>query len=388
MQHRSEHGGILFLFGTRPEAIKLCPVFLEMQRAGLSYSAVNTGQHRDMVLGVLRYFGCRADEDLDIMQPAQTPLSLTQTLLARLPRVYQTHRPRMVAVHGDTATAFAGALCAYLSGIPVAHIEAGLRTGDIRAPFPEEYHRVAIDAASDLFFAPTETAVCTLLREGRPKDRIFLTGNTATDAVRLCLSGDEGWSTAALLAACTPIDGKPLPAGEMLSGQQLLLLTTHRRELDDRHLLTLLCALRRAINGRENVCLLFPVHPSPRIRAAATAAFAGCDNAHLIEPLALPHMQRLLARATLLMTDSGGLQEEAVYLGIPTMVLREVTERPEGVAAGVLLPVGCEGEPVERAACRLLDDDALRARMAHPAAVYGDGHAAKKIVTHLQKYVQ
>ncbi len=381
MQYPREHGPFLFIFGTRPEAIKLCPVFLELQRRGVPYVAVNTGQHRDMVAPVLRYFGCQATETLTVMQPDQTPLSLVRALLAALPDVLLTYRPRLVVVHGDTASAYAGMLCAYLSGIPVAHIEAGLRTGDVHAPYPEEYFRRAIDAASDWFYAPTEAAVRTLLREGRDRSRIVLCGNTATDAVRLCLQ-DAPREAAAILDGLPKPDGAPL-RGELIRGKRLLLLTLHRRELDDDALRSLLEAVRRGIRGREDVCLLFPVHPSPRVRHAALTVFADQEQIQLLEPLPLPHMQQLLAHTTLLLTDSGGLQEEATYLGIPTLVLRERTEREEGVAAGVLRLIGTTPDVVADALAHLLDDETARPAMARASTVFGDGYAARRIVSHL-----
>ena len=370
MQHDTTKGDILLLFGTRPEAIKLCPVFLALQQQGIPFTTVNTGQHRDMVAPVLHFFGCRADYSLSLMQPGQTPLSLTQRLMEALPPLLSRHRPAMVAVHGDTATAFAGALCAYLSGIPVAHIEAGLRTWDPHAPYPEELFRTAIDAMSDLHLAPTAAAREHLLREGRQPDRIFVCGNTAIDALRLCLESDA-----------------PLPS-LLPQGKRLVLLTAHRRETAPGTLLPLLCCIRRAVERFEDVHLLFPVHPAPTVQAAAAQAFAGCTHATLCPPLSLPQMQLLLSRATLLLTDSGGLQEEAANLGLPTLVLREVTERPEGVKAGVLRLVGTNGARVAADMVQLLSDQAARQRMARPCHAYGDGHAAEQITTILKKYTQ
>ena len=372
---------ILFLFGTRPEAIKLCPIFLALRARQLPYLAVNTGQHRDMVQDVLTFFGCRADVTLDVMREGQDLITLTQRLMGELGTLFRRCRPRAVAVHGDTATAHAGMLSAYLEGIPVYHIEAGLRSGNPRAPCPEEYFRCAIDAASELCFAPTQAAAAQLLREGKPPSDILLCGNTATDAVRLCLR-DAPADPACILRAARPLDGEaPLPS---LRGKRLILLTAHRRETDQASLGTLLGGIRHALERIEDAVLVFPVHPSPRVRRAAVAAFRGCPQAHLIEPLPLPYMQRLLARATLLLTDSGGLQEEAVYLGIPTLVLREVTERPEGVAAGVLRLVGTDGTSVGDAMCELLTNEAARDAMARPSPCFGDGYAADRIAEQLK----
>ena len=381
MQPISQHDRYLFLFGTRPEAIKLCPVFLAMQKAGIPYLAINTGQHRDMVADVLAFFGCRADWDLAVMQPNQTPLSLTQALLARLPEVYRACCPRAVIVHGDTATAFAGMLSAYLSGIPVLHIEAGLRTGDVHAPFPEEFHRIAIDAASEVLFAPTQSSADTLLREGHAPDRICLCGNTSTDAVRLALA-DDRWQIEQSWAAVRLLSGEGVSEAAWRD-KRLLLLTAHRRELSEERLTALLRSIRTELERHPDAVLLFPVHPAPRVRRAAHTAFTGCTQALLCEPIALPHMQRLLSVATLLLTDSGGLQEEAVYLGIPTLVLRERTERPEGVLSGALLPLGCDGAKVSAKMHTLLQNEAQRSAMARPEFVFGDGHAAERIVLRL-----
>lgn len=369
MQHHPATGNLVFLFGTRPEAIKLCPVFLALERAKIPYITINTGQHRDMVAPVLSFFGCRADHSLALMQAGQTPLSLTKRLMEALPPLLERYRPCTVVVHGDTATAFAGALCAYLSGLRIIHMEAGLRTNDPYAPYPEEFFRTAIDAVSDLHFAPTAAARDTLLREGRPAEHIVVCGNTAIDALRFCLE-------------------HPLPLPFSLpTGKRLVLLTAHRRETAPTVLLSLLSAIRRAIESLDDVHLLFPVHPAPTVQQAAKAAFDSCPNATLIAPLPLPQMQILLSRASLLLTDSGGLQEEATYLGIPTLVLREVTERPEGVSAGVLCPVGRDAAQVTERMLHLLSDEAQRQRMAHPSNVYGDGHTAEHIVDTLKKYL-
>lgn len=374
---------VMFLFGTRPEAIKLCPVFLAMKKTPLRHLIVNTGQHRDMVDAVLSHFGCRADVDLGLMHPAQTPLSMIKLLLDRLPQLFSIHRPRAVVVHGDTVTAFAGMLSAFLCGIPVIHIEAGLRTKDPHAPFPEEFFRTSIDAAADLLLPPTDDAMRTLLREGRDAKNIVICGNTAIDALRLTLQTTE---SEPCLDNVAHLDGSPLPH-DLMQGKRLLLLTTHRRELHPQQMLDMLRGIAAALRACEDAVLLFPVHPSPRVRQAAVAAFADCPRAHLIEPLPLPLMHRLLSRATLLLTDSGGLQEEAVYLGLPTLVLRECTERPEGVRAGVLRSIGCQREAVRAAVAQLLTDERARLSMAKPSKVYGDGFAAEHIVHALQEKI-
>ena len=375
---------VMFLFGTRPEAIKMCPIFLAMRQAPLRHVIVNTGQHRDLVTPILAHFGCREDIDLQLMQASQTPLSLVQQLLDRLPPLFATHKPRLVVVHGDTVTAFAGMLCAYLGGIPVAHIEAGLRTGNAHAPFPEEFFRTAIDAAADLLLPPTDDAMRTLLREGRDAKSMVLCGNTAIDALRLTLLHAEAYTPTE--PDILHLDGSRL-LPDALTGKRLLLLTTHRRELHPQEMLAMLQGIAAAVRQQPDTLLLFPVHPSPRVRQAAIAAFCDCPNAHLVEPLPLPQMHRLLSRATLLLTDSGGLQEEAVYLGLPTLVLRECTERPEGVRAGVLRPIGCDGATIGTAITQLLTEERARKAMAKPSTVFGDGFAAERIVHALQEKI-
>jgi UDP-N-acetylglucosamine 2-epimerase (non-hydrolysing) len=356
----------LIFLGTRPEAIKMCPLILELRRrTDVRLRVVLTGQHREMPLSVLDFFGVRADADLGVMTQGQTLTSLTERLLWAVSHDLQTSgfAPDAVIVHGDTTTAFVGALCAFYAGIPVVHIEAGLRTGDIYAPFPEEFNRRAIDAMSHLHFAPTERARAALLAEGQAAERVFVVGNTATDALRLCLARRCEHSLTNAVA-----------------GKRLILLTAHRREMAPEERLSLFRAIRAEVERRQDVIVVFPVHPSPSVGAAAQSAFEGCDNVVLSEPLELPVLQHLLARAEILLTDSGGLQEEATYLGIPTLVLREVTERPEGVEAGVLRLVGTNGQSVCAALADLLDNERSRLCMARPSDVYGDGRVSARIV--------
>ena len=362
----------LIFLGTRPEAIKMCPLILELRRrTDVRLRVVLTGQHREMPLPVLDFFGVRADADLGVMTQGQTLTSLTERLLSAVSHDLQTSgfAPDAVIVHGDTTTAVVGALCAFYKGIPVVHIEAGLRTGNIRAPFPEEFNRRAIDAMSRLHFAPTDRARAALLAEGQAAESILVVGNTATDALRLCLA-------------------RPCPHSlpDAATGKRLILLTAHRRELGQKERRALFRAIRAEVEGRRDVLVVFPMHPSPVVRAAAEAAFGGCDNVVLTEPLGLPVLQHLLARAEVLLTDSGGLQEEATYLGVPTLVLREVTERPEGVEAGVLRLVGTEERYVRAALADLLDNEQIRLGMARPSDVYGDGRVSARIADALETW--
>jgi UDP-N-acetylglucosamine 2-epimerase (non-hydrolysing) len=353
----------LVVLGTRPEAIKMCPLILALRRtAGVEVRLLLTGQHRDMVVPVLDFFGVRADICLDMMREGQGVGDLTVRLLGALPtHMTGAWRPDAVVVHGDTTSAFAAALCAFYEGIPVVHIEAGLRTGDVHAPFPEEFNRRAIDAMSDLHFVPTATAAERLIAEGHSRARIFVVGNTATDAVRLCLT--------------RPGSLPPTPADSC----RLLVLTAHRREMTKEKRRELFWAIRRVLEGHGEVRLVFPVHPSPAVSQVAEEVFSDCPNVRLTQPLALPEMQHLMARAYLLLTDSGGVQEEATYLGVPTLVLRDVTERPEGVSAGVLRVVGTRGRAVGDALEDMLSCPAFRDAMAKPSFVYGDGYVSERI---------
>lgn len=361
----------LIWMGTRPEAIKLCPLILCLrQRPDMAVRVVLSGQHRDMVRPVLDFFGVTPDADLDVMRPGQTPQSLTEALLVAMARELSTSgfSADAVLVHGDTTTAFVGALTAFYAGLAVYHVEAGLRTDDIRAPFPEEFNRRAVDAMSEAHFAPTPRAARRLIAEGARGERVFTVGNTATDAVRLCLRPDFSH-----------------PLLEAAAGKRLVLVTAHRREMSDERRRALFSAIRCEIEGREDVVAVIPVHPSPTVRAAAEQAFTDCANAYLTPPLDLPVLQNLLARATLVLTDSGGLQEEATYLGVPTLVLRDRTERPEGVEAGVLRTVGTDAERARHHLAQLLDDERRRARMERASDVYGDGHAAEAIVRAMER---
>lgn len=356
----------LVWMGTRPEAIKMCPLVLCLRRCSdVEVRVVLSGQHRDMTRSVLDYFGVEADADLGVMHEGQTPLSLTERLLAAMSRELSESNfvPDAALVHGDTTTAFVGALCCFYAGIPVYHVEAGLRTGDIRAPFPEEFNRRAIDAMSDAFFAPTVRAARQLIAEGAARERVFTVGNTATDALRLCRCEDFSHSLT-----------------DAAAGRRLVILTTHRREMSDAERAALLTAVRDEIENREDVYMIYPVHPAPAVRAVAERVFVKCANAVLTPPLELPVLQNLLARATLLLTDSGGLQEEATYLGVPTLVLRDKTERPEGVAAGILHMVGTDAAEVRRRLAEMLDGPRRPACAAHGSQVYGDGYVSEAIV--------
>ncbi len=354
---------VLLLMGTRPEAIKCAPLVPVLEKVGVEVDLLLTGQHRDMVAPVLSFFGVRPTAELCVMKEGQNLTELTTRLLESIAGyLARCARPDAILVHGDTTTAFAGALCAFYAGIPVYHIEAGLRSDDLRAPFPEEWNRRAIDLLSTVHFAPTAAAAERLRREGCRSERVFTVGNTATDALRLCLE--------------CPVEHPLLRVSE---GRKLVLLTTHRRELSAAARAAMLRAVRREIETRPETLMIVPVHPSPAVEKTIRESLEGATNILLTPPLELPLLQHLSARATILLTDSGGLQEEATYLGLPTLVLREVTERPEGVAAGVLRVVGTDPAAVGAVLSRLLEDDVARVAMARPSKVFGDGYACERI---------
>ncbi len=354
---------IMLVFGTRPEAIKMCPLVKELERRGRSETVVCvTGQHRGMLDSVLAAFGIRPHYDLDIMTGAQTLFDVTSRVLLGMRRVLETERPDIVAVHGDTTTAYAAALGAFYLRIPVAHVEAGLRTYDMGRPFPEEFNRQSVSLIADLHFAPTPAAANNLLREGKRAESVTVTGNTAIDALRYTVRRDYTH-----------------PLLDWAGNSRLVLMTAHRRENLGRPMEDMLRAVRRVAAEREDVRVVYPVHLNPAVRETAEAVLAGCENIRLVPPLDVIDFHNILARAYLVLTDSGGIQEEAPALGKPVLVMRETTERPEGVAAGTLRLVGCSEQGIYRSFLQLIDDEAAYAAMASAPNPYGDGHAAERI---------
>lgn len=363
---------VMLVLGTRPEAIKMMPVLLALRaRPGLRATLCATGQHRALLDQVLAAFDAGCDIDLGLMAPAQTPADLTARILLALGPVLAAARPDLVLVHGDTTTALAAALAAFHAGIPVGHVEAGLRSQDLTQPFPEEFHRVAVDALARLRFAPTAAAAANLRAEYNRQAHILVTGNTGIDALlgmAARLSSDAAFrarETAAL---------PPIPAGA-----RLILVTTHRRENLGEGLVRIAAGLA-ALAARPDVALVVPLHPNPAVGPVLARLLDGHANIHLVPPLTYPQMVHLMGAATLLVTDSGGLQEEGPALGKPVLVLREVTERPEALATGLLRLVGTDPAALLAEASRLLDDPALYGRLARPAFPYGDGRAAERIV--------
>lgn len=363
---------LLIIFGTRPEAIKLFPVIAALRNDPLIAPVVCvSGQHRDMLDQVLQVTGLVPDYDLGLMRPGQGLDALTSALLSGLGAVMDSERPERVLVQGDTATALAGALAAYYRRIPVYHVEAGLRSGAVYHPWPEEGARRIVTALASLHFAPTQAARAALMAADVAEDRIAVTGNTVIDALH--------WVCARIAAQPALADG----LGDLktrFAGKRIVAITSHRRENLDGGLQRIACAVRR-IAARADVAVIFPVHPNPAVHAVVHALLGGLDNVALIPPLDYPHFVHLLTLAEIVLTDSGGVQEEAPALGKPVLVLRETTERPEGIAAGTARLVGTDPERIIAEVLRLLDDSAAYRAMAQARSPYGDGQAARRIVT-------
>jgi UDP-N-acetylglucosamine 2-epimerase (non-hydrolysing) len=362
---------ILVVFGTRPEAIKLFPVIAALRRdPRFTVRVCVSAQHRGMLDQVLAIAGIVPDYDLNLMSPDQSLDALTAALLTGLGGVMDAEQPDRVMVQGDTATAMCGALAAYYRKLPVDHVEAGLRSGNIYHPWPEEVNRKIIGTLASLHFAPTQTAAAGLLAENIDPTRVHVTGNTVIDALQ--------WVTAR-------IDAEPALAGSLaelearFAGHRIVAVTSHRRENFGGGMDAIAEAIRR-IAEREDCAVIFPVHPNPNVRRVMDAKLAGLANVALIEPLDYPHFARLLAIADVVLTDSGGVQEEAPALGKPVLVMRETTERPEGVAAGTARLVGTDPDRIVSEIFTLLDDNAAYEAMARAHNPFGDGWAARRIV--------
>ncbi len=355
-------------FGTRPEAIILCPRVNERKRRpGFRASVCVTGQHREMLDPVLRTFGVVPEYDLDIMQKNQTLFDITCAILTRIRPVLEAVRPDVVLVHGDTSTTFATALACFYMQIPVGHVEAGLRTYNLASPYPEEFNRRAVGLITRNHFAPTETARQNLLREGKAENTIFVTGNTAIDALQTTVRPDYTH-----------------PQLSWAEGSRLILITAHRRENLGQPMENMFRAIRRVMDEHPEVKALYPIHMNPAVRTAARAHLSGQERIRLIEPLDVPDFHNFLSRSYLILTDSGCIQEEAPALGKPVLVMRNTTERPEGIAAGTLLLVGTEEETIYRSFRRLLEDGEEYARMSTAATPYGGGTASRQIADILQ----
>ncbi len=355
---------VLCIIGTRPEAVKMAPVIRELARRDVPHLVLSTGQHRELVAQTLTSFSIGIDIDLDLMTPGQTPTQVAARVLGSLGDLLHELQPSSMIVQGDTTTVMAAAIAGAYARVPVIHLEAGLRTGDRSQPFPEELNRIIAGAAADLHLAPTERSRANLLREGVASSAIVVAGNTVIDALL--------W--AAELVADQPV----IPELAALDpNKRLILLTAHRRESFGRPLEDALRAVRRVALERPDVEVLYPVHPNPKVQEPAHRILDGLDNVHLCEPLDYFGLVQVLLRAYLVVTDSGGLQEEAPALAKPVLVLRDVTERPEAVDSGVARLVGTDPERIVGGIDELLDDPLTYALMARGDSPYGDGRAAQ-----------
>jgi len=358
---------VLIVLGTRPEAIKLCPVIRALRaRCGeLDIRVCVTGQHREMLRPVLELFDVVPDHDLALMRPDQTLAALSAGVLTGTTAVIEAERPDWVVVQGDTTTAFGASLAAFYRRTRIAHVEAGLRTGDMRRPFPEEANRRIVDLLADLYFPPTERARQNLLREAVDPKRIHVTGNTVIDALHHVLAGDYD------------VAGGPL--GRIPFHRRIVLVTAHRRESFGAGFVSICHALRQLANGRDDIHLVYPVHLNPNVRDPVHQLLGGHPRISLIPPLDYVSLVQLMRRCTLILTDSGGIQEEAPGLGKPVLVLRDATERPEAIEAGCARLVGTDAGRIVGEARRLLDDDAAYQQMARVANPFGDGRASERI---------
>ena len=358
---------IMSVFGTRPEAIKMCPLVKELaSRPGIESLCCVTAQHRQMLDSVLEVFGVTPDRDLDIMTPRQTLSGITSKCLLGMDEAVGQLKPDMILVHGDTSTTFAGALSAYYHQVAVGHVEAGLRTYDKYAPFPEEMNRVLTSSIADLHFCPTAGNRENLLREGRDPEGIFITGNTVIDALKTTVRKGYRFATDEL---------NRLPYGE----KKVLLVTCHRRENYGEPMKNICLALRQIAEENRDVELVYPVHLSPVVREAVDRYLRGAPRVHLIDPLPADEMHNLMDRCYLVLTDSGGLQEEAPALGKPVLVLRRETERPEAVAAGTVKLAGVVQDDIVTMATRLIQNRRAYDEMARAVNPYGDGNACRRI---------
>ena len=359
---------VMVVFGTRPEAIKMCPLINELKcRKTIETVVCISGQHRQMLDQALKVFDVSPDYDLSVMKPRQTLFDVTQSVLSGMGEVLQESSPDVVLVHGDTTTSFATALACFYLGIPVGHVEAGLRTYDVASPFPEEFNRQAIDIVAAYHFAPTDLTAQNLIEEGKDRSSIIVTGNTAIDALKSTVQKDF-YS----------------PLLDWTEGSRLTLVTAHRRENLGRPMHNMFRAIRRIVEEHADVKVLYPIHMNPVVREIASQEFADCERIRLVEPLDAFDFHNFMARSYLVLTDSGGIQEEAPSLGKPVLVMRDTTERPEGIAAGTLRLVGTDEEPIYRAFKRLLDDGEEYERMSKASNPYGDGLACERIADVLE----
>lgn len=359
---------IMLVFGTRPEAIKMCPLVNELKsRDNLETIVCVTGQHRQMLDQVLEAFGVTPDYDLSVMKDKQTLFDITTNILNRIKTVLEEVKPDVVLVHGDTSTTFVTALACFYLQIPVGHVEAGLRTYNIYSPYPEEFNRQAVSIISQYNFAPTELSKQNLLKEGKNAETIFVTGNTAIDALKTTVREDYSH-----------------PELDWANGSKLIVITAHRRENLGEPMHHMFRAIRRIMDEHPDVKAIYPIHMNPVVRKAADEELGGCDRIHIIEPLEVLDFHNFLAKSYLILTDSGGIQEEAPSLGKPVLVMRDTTERPEGIKAGTLRLVGTDESTIYDSFKELLENKESYDTMAHTSNPYGDGFACKRIADILE----
>ncbi len=360
---------LMLVFGTRPEAIKMSPLIRELKgRSGFQVIVCVTGQHKEMLRQVLEAFAVEPDYHLDIMKENQSLFDVTVQVLTKIRDVLNIEKPSLVLVHGDTTTTFAAALAAFYMQIPVGHVEAGLRTYDLKAPYPEEFNRQAVGVIAKYHFAPTPAARNNLLQEGKAAEFIFVTGNTAIDALKHTVR--KNYTNSHL---------------QWSEGSRMILLTAHRRENLGEPLRQMFRAVRRIADEFEDIKVIYPVHMNPKVRTAAREVFQGHERIRLIEPLEVIDFHNFMANAYLILTDSGGIQEEAPSLGKPVLVMRDTTERPEGVAAGTLKLVGTKEPLIYEEFKKLLTDEEEYKKMCQASNPYGDGTASKKIADVLER---
>ena len=359
---------VMLVFGTRPEAIKMCPLVNELKtRKKIKTVVCVTGQHRQMLDQVLEAFNVTPDYDLSIMKAGQTLFDITTNILNRIGDVLDEVKPDVVLVHGDTSTTFVTALACFYKQIAVGHVEAGLRTYDIYSPYPEEFNRQAVGIVAKYNFSPTELSKNNLLKEGKNADSIYVTGNTAIDALKTTVREDYSH-----------------PELEWASDSRLIVITAHRRENLGQPMHNMFRAIRRIMDEHPDVKAIYPIHMNPVVREAAAQELGGCDRIHIIEPLEVLDFHNFLARSFMILTDSGGIQEEAPSLGKPVLVMRDTTERPEGIAAGTLKLVGTGEQVIYDNFKLLLENEEAYNMMAHASNPYGDGFACKRIADILE----
>ena len=360
---------VMLVFGTRPEAIKMCPLVNELKsRKSIETVVCVTGQHRQMLDQVLRVFNVVPDYDLSIMKEKQTLFDVTTNILNKIKEVLENEKPDVVLVHGDTSTTFVTALACFYMQIPVGHVEAGLRTYNIYSPYPEEFNRQAVSIISKYNFAPTELSKQNLINEGKNKDNIYVTGNTAIDALKTTVTQDYHH-----------------PDLEWAEGSRLIMITAHRRENLGEPMKNMFRAIKRVIDEHPDVKAIYPIHMNPVVRETAKEVFGDDDRIKIIEPLEVIDFHNFLNKSYMILTDSGGIQEEAPSLGKPVLVMRDTTERPEGIAAGTLKLVGTDEEVIYNNFKLLLEDKNEYEKMSKASNPYGDGFACKRIADILEE---